>query len=160
MINYVKGDATSPTIDGVKFLPHIVNTLGGWGKGYVLALSKKWKEPEKYYRHWHKNNENIVSGDKEFLLGNNQYVSLPNDFVVVNMIAQEGYSKPNSPAIRYEALTECFDKLSKEVLIHNGTVHMPRIGAGLACGKWDIIEQIILNTLVAKNISVTVYDLY
>ena len=46
-INYIKGDATNPQISGNKIIVHICNDIGGWGKGFVLAISNKWKEPEK-----------------------------------------------------------------------------------------------------------------
>jgi hypothetical protein len=39
------------------------------------------------------------------------------------------------------------------------SVHMPRIGCGLAGGKWEEIEPIIERTLVAKGMTVVVYDL-
>ncbi len=35
---------------------------------------------------------------------------------------------------------------------------MPRIGAGLTGGNWEIIEGIIREELSAKDTSVTVYD--
>jgi hypothetical protein len=35
---------------------------------------------------------------------------------------------------------------------------MPRIGCGLAGGKWELIEPIIVRTLVARGVPVTVYD--
>jgi hypothetical protein len=35
---------------------------------------------------------------------------------------------------------------------------MPRIGCGLAGGKWEMIEPIILRTLIANGIAVSVYD--
>jgi len=37
-------------------------------------------------------------------------------------------------------------------------VHMPRIGCGLAGGKWEKIEPIILSELIDKGINVFVYD--
>ena len=42
---------------------------------------------------------------------------------------------------------------------HKASVHMPRIGCGLAGGKWELIEQIIKEELITKEIAVTVYDL-
>lgn len=48
-INYLKGDATSPQARGIKIIAHICNDLGGWGKGFVMAISKRWAEPEKAY---------------------------------------------------------------------------------------------------------------
>jgi len=45
-IVYLKGDATQPQAKGVKIIVHCCNDLGGWGKGFVLALRKRWPEPE------------------------------------------------------------------------------------------------------------------
>src|ERR1044072_1671109 len=49
-ISYLKGDATSPQAKGVKLICHICNDLGGWGKGFALAISRRWDEPEEKYR--------------------------------------------------------------------------------------------------------------
>jgi len=42
-INYVKGDATNPASIGNKIIAHVCNDIGGWGKGFVMAISKRWK---------------------------------------------------------------------------------------------------------------------
>jgi hypothetical protein len=39
------------------------------------------------------------------------------------------------------------------------SVHMPRIGCGLAGGEWGRVESIVRDTLCAEGIEVTVYDL-
>ena len=52
-IRYLKGDATCPQAKGVKLICHVCNDLGGWGKGFVLALSRRWDRPEAEYRAWH-----------------------------------------------------------------------------------------------------------
>ena len=36
-IVYVRGDATVPSVKGVKVIAHVCNDIGGWGKGFVLA---------------------------------------------------------------------------------------------------------------------------
>ncbi|GGJ45802.1 hypothetical protein GCM10010121_066360 [Streptomyces brasiliensis] len=41
-IKYVRGDATVPSGKGVKAIAHVCNDVGGWGKGFVLALSRRW----------------------------------------------------------------------------------------------------------------------
>ena len=38
------------------------------------------------------------------------------------------------------------------------SVHMPRIGTGLAGGKWELIEPLILEKLIAAGVKVYVYD--
>jgi hypothetical protein len=50
LLKYVIGDATSPQGTGNKIIVHICNDIGGWGLGFVLALSKRWKAPEIQYR--------------------------------------------------------------------------------------------------------------
>ncbi|GAB5527155.1 MAG: hypothetical protein Roseis2KO_50270 [Roseivirga sp.] len=38
------------------------------------------------------------------------------------------------------------------------SVHMPRIGCGLAGGKWEKIEPLIEKTLITNQINTFVYD--
>ena len=38
------------------------------------------------------------------------------------------------------------------------SVHMPRIGCGLAGGKWENIEPLILVQLSERDVEVWVYD--
>lgn len=151
-IQYVKGDASSPTCEGSKIISHICNDIGRWGKGFVMAISKRWKKPENEFKKWFKSGEN-------FNLGEIQLVQVEDDVWVCNMIGQHNivpYSK--GPPIRYEAVEECLGKLAQKALELNATVHMPRIGCGLAGGKWEEIEQIIVKTLLINNVGVYVYD--
>lgn len=152
-IQYVKGDATQPIVEGNKIICHICNDIGGWGRGFVLAISKKWKTPEIEYREWHKKGDN-------FLLGEIQLVAVESDIWVVNMIAQHKINSNSQgiPPIRYDALEKCLIKLSKQALQLNASVHMPRIGCGLAGGKWEEIGPLIINYLIKKEIKVFVYD--
>ena len=72
---FLKGDATSPNMEGIKIIAHICNDIGGWGKGFVLALSKRWQQPEKEYRKWFK--EGL-----KFHLGGVQFVQVRVDILV------------------------------------------------------------------------------
>jgi hypothetical protein len=51
-IMYINGDAACPQAKGVKIICHICNDIGGWGKGFVLAISRRWEQPEAEYRAW------------------------------------------------------------------------------------------------------------
>jgi O-acetyl-ADP-ribose deacetylase (regulator of RNase III) len=53
-LRIVKGDATAPQVEGNKIIAHVCNDLGRWGKGFVLALSRRWPEPEREYRRWYR----------------------------------------------------------------------------------------------------------
>lgn len=152
MIEYVVGDATNPLGKGNKIIAHICNDVGGWGKGFVLAISKKWKEPEQSYRQWYHSKDH-------FGLGKIKVVPVNNYMSVANMVAQKGIrTGSKGPPIRYEALEQCLELLAEEAKAQGASVHMPRIGCGLAGGKWELIEPLIEKTLISQGISVTVYD--
>jgi len=148
-IKYLIGDATNPTGNGIKIITHITNDLGFWGKGFVLALSKKWSQPEEEYR-------KLRLCDR--WLGNVQFIQVEPDIYVANMIAQHGIGPygSNQPPIRYEALRICLQKVNEFANVHNASIHMPRIGTGLAGGLWEFIEPIINDTM---SVDVYVYDL-
>lgn len=150
-IIYLKGDATAPLAEGNKIIVHVCNDIGGWGKGFVMALSKKWKDPEEAYRKWHK--------ESGLELGHIQLVQVETDLWVCNLVGQRDIRAKNGiPPIRYEAMQSGLAKLALEATKLEASIHMPRIGCGLAGGKWGNIEPLIQETLMAKKIPTTVYD--
>lgn len=149
IIHYRIGDATAPQAVGNKIICHICNDGGGWGAGFVLALSRKWKRPEAAYRQW-----------KDMALGEMKMVQVEPDTWVANLIGQHGIHKQGGvPPIRYEAVEEGLTKVAVEAVKLQASMHMPRIGCGLAGGTWDQIEPIIQRTLCARGVEVFVYDL-
>ena len=75
------------------------------------------------------------------------------------MIAQHETIRTNQTLIRYDALKTCLSKIASKAKLLNATVHMPRLGCGLAGGKWEEVEKIINETLIAENIQTYVYTL-
>jgi O-acetyl-ADP-ribose deacetylase (regulator of RNase III) len=152
-INYLKGDATNPKETGNKIIVHVCNDIGGWGKGFVLAISKRWPQPEKMYREWHKSR----SG---FKLGEVQFVQVNEEIFVANLIGQHKLNADENgkPPIRYDAILQGMFKISTYAKSIDASIHMPRIGCGLAGGTWDKVEPILLETLILKGIKVFVYD--
>jgi O-acetyl-ADP-ribose deacetylase (regulator of RNase III) len=174
-IKFIKGDATNPTDNKTKIIVHICNDVGGWGKGFVMAISKRWKLPELEYRNWHKSKEaeqtdtvqferlesrDKYSNEKKFELGNVQFVKVSNDIWIANMIAQRGIKADEDgiPPIRYSSVSECLERVRQFAKQRNASVHMPRIGCGLAGGQWSEIEEIVDHNLIAHEIETTVYD--
>jgi O-acetyl-ADP-ribose deacetylase (regulator of RNase III) len=154
MIHYLKGDATVPQAAGIKIIAHICNDIGGWGKGFVLAISKRWPEPEANYRKWHRER----SGN-DFALGAVQMIAVERYIYIANMVAQRGTKTgSNGVPIRYEAVEKCLETLGNKAKELNASIHMPRIGCGLAGGNWNKIEPIITATLLKQDIPVYVYD--
>jgi O-acetyl-ADP-ribose deacetylase (regulator of RNase III) len=154
-ITYRTGDATAPVGDGPKIICHVCNDAGRWGKGFVLAVSRRWSDPERRYRAWHAQGESAG-----FRLGAIQVVHVEAELSVANMIAQHG-TRPTdgSPPIRYDALRQCLERLADHAAPLNASVHMPRIGCGLAGGTWSEVEAIISGTLAVAEVPVHVYDL-
>jgi len=153
-LRIIKGDATSPQASGSKIIAHICNDLGGWGKGFVVAVSRRWPEPEREYRRWHRDR-----AGNDFGLGAVQLVSVRPDTWVANMIGQHGMKQGSAgPPIRYNAVERCLATLAGHAARLGASVHMPRIGCGLAGGKWELIEPIVARTLSEHGIAVTVYD--
>jgi O-acetyl-ADP-ribose deacetylase (regulator of RNase III) len=76
---------------------------------------------------------------------------------VATMVAQRGYGQSAAPRIRYAALKQCLELVSAYAREHDASVHMPRIGAGQAGGRWEIIRELIEETLTRRGIGVTVY---
>lgn len=153
-ITYVRGDATAPSVKGVKIVAHVCNDIGGWGKGFVLAVSRRWPEPEAAYRAWHRDR-----ASNDFALGAVQLVRVERYVRVANMIGQRGTRTGSKGApVRYEAIDTALTALAGHAADLGASVHMPRIGCGLAGGKWSRIEPLVTERLVARNIPVTVYD--
>ena len=59
-IMYQIGDATDPIGGGPRIIVHVCNDAGGWGKGFVIAVSRRWPEPERRYRAWHRGEEPVA----------------------------------------------------------------------------------------------------
>lgn len=154
-ITYLRGDATAPQGKGVRIVAHVCNDLGGWGKGFVLALSRRWAEPEAAYRRWHRER-----AGNDFGLGAVQLVQVESYLWVANMVGQRGVRTGRSTGVpvRYEAIDTALATLGGEARRLGASVHMPRIGCGLAGGRWERIEPLITARLTGRGVPVTVYD--
>ena len=119
-----------------------------------MALSKRWPEPESQYKAWY-----AESKLNDFKLGAVQFVQVEEDVWVANMIGQHGIRRTKQgPPIRYGAVEKCLGRLAKKAVELEASVHMPRIGCGLAGGKWEEIEPIITRQLCKRDVVAYVYD--
>ncbi|WP_344663116.1 Appr-1-p processing protein [Catenulispora subtropica] len=155
-IEHAMGDATRPQGSGPRLIAHVCNDAGGWGRGFVLALSKRWPEPEAAFRAWYRDR-----ADSGFALGAVQFVPVGEDIVVANMVGQHGYGPhpEDDPPVRYAAIASALAAVGEKARELSASVHMPRIGCGLAGGRWERIEPLIVEHLVRRDVPVTVYDL-
>ena len=154
-INYVAGDATNPGGTGPRIILHVCNDIGGWGAGFVLALSRKWSGPEESYRAWSRGEAGLP-----FSLGQVQFVEVEENLWVANLIGQRGVrGRGAGPPVRHDAIRQGLKRVAGYAQEKGASVHMPRIGCGLAGGKWEEVSPIVEDELVSRGIAVTVYDL-
>jgi O-acetyl-ADP-ribose deacetylase (regulator of RNase III) len=139
-IHYLTGDATAPIGNGNKLIAHVCNDVGAWGAGFVLAISKRWPQPQAEY----------LKSAHSLTLGEVSFIRVESGVWVANMIAQRGIrTLAGVPPIRYDALNLCLGKLAVKA--------RQLQGCGLAGGKWSSVEPLIREALLESE--VFVYDL-
>jgi O-acetyl-ADP-ribose deacetylase (regulator of RNase III) len=153
-ITYIRGDATDPVGEGNKIIVHVCNDRGHWGAGFTGAIDYRWFGPSIAYQHYR-----MVEIDEFMQLGSIQIVKVEPTIWVVNLIGQHGTGHSVVPPIRYEAVRKGIRRVARAAVKRNASVHMPRIGCGLAGGRWSVIEPIIQEELTNEGIDVFVYDL-
>lgn len=151
--HYLTGDATQLEGLGEKIIVHTCNDAEKWGKGFVLAVSARWSAPETAYRAAFKK-------DGKPALGNVQFIRVASDLTVANLIGQHGTVRRGTlPPIRYPAVAQGLARIAEYARELGASVHMPRIGCGLAGGVWTEIEPLIEQSLIKNSIRTFVYDL-
>lgn len=141
-LTYLIGNVTQP-LTSRALIAHVCNDVGAWGRGVVLAIGKAYPLAEMTYR-------SLTDKRK---LGTVQIVEISEDVLVANMIAQRDIvrmSRSTSP-IRYDSLRLCLEQVYVYAVDHALTVHLPRIGCGLAGGTWELVEPIILKCMTVDT---------
>ncbi len=154
-LTYVIGDGTQPQTEGPAVIVHVCNDVGGWGKGFVMALSRRWPEPERQYRAWYAERD-----QNDFALGAVQFAPVDDQLWVANLVGQHGLRRTKAgPPVRYDAIETGMDIVGDNATMLDASVHMPRIGCGLAGGDWNEIEPILHRRLIHRGVDTYVYDL-
>jgi|DEB0MinimDraft_4_1074332.scaffolds.fasta_scaffold123022_1 O-acetyl-ADP-ribose deacetylase (regulator of RNase III) len=118
---------------------HGCNCQCTMGSGIAAQLRKKW--PEIYEA------DNMTYDNDPAKLGTILPVVVKNKFgdalIVVNAYTQHYYGGDGGRYVNYAAVSECFRRLAEFPNFHQLSVGIPKIGAGLAGGDWNIIAEII-----------------
>ncbi len=153
-IKYLNGDATEPQAEGIKILAHLCNNLGFMGAG--IAKTIRIKYPLAYSRY--------VDHSKSYGLdlGFVQLILVQDGLYVANMVAQNGINDGkmgwHGDLVDYDGLSECLKTAFAFAKVHGATVHMPRIGCGLAGSEWGKIEPILIKIVRFYGVDCYVYD--
>jgi hypothetical protein len=165
LIQYVEGDLFGKVFDWPRtvILPHVVNSKGVWGAGFVVPLGRNIPVARDLYLEWAKGSPNI---QRPFELGQAQIVKYARDgkpdIFVANMLAQTlGGVRPLS----YTSLVACMEEVAlfarerTDVREHPTDIVAPAFGSALAGGRWDFIQELIKDAWLSRGIAVTIYYL-
>lgn len=142
------GSATSPRPSkgqGV-IIAQLNNNLGGWGKGFVLAVDQVSAAPRAAYQGLAKDHGKTKDSPSNIPLGTVQFVETQTGMFFSNMIAQDRYARDHDDgcAVNYKALRRCLLVTFHRAIRLGYAVHIPAgIGAGLAGGNQADIHKLI-----------------
>lgn len=157
-ITYVTGDlldigdaAAVPVI-----IAHVVSdATHAWGRfGAAATLSAAFPDAARAFRSW------TIADNDHLRLGSMHTVEQTlhgMEVTVASMVAQHGYGSNAGTRLRYDALARCLDELAAVAMRRNAHVHLPRIGAGQAGGRWSVVADLLHEHLVSRDIAVTVH---
>lgn len=133
MIEYRKGNLLDVK-EGI--IAHGCNARGVMGSGVALAVKEKYPEAYRVYRQYCEDEPNI--------LGHYMFVAVSPTLAIANLITQSSFGRdPNVRYVSYDAVDDAFKDLSQIAKNSNLTIHIPKIGAGLGNGDWNVISAII-----------------
>lgn len=151
----IEGDLLTNT-SGI--LVHGCNCQGVMGSGIAGLLRQKYHAVFELYAERHRR-QGLVLGDTQFihsvslsdplfregLLEASAYApELPEGLVVVNAMTQQNYGRDKDVVyVSYDAVRAAFARVRMLANRTGQKIRFPMLGAGLANGKWELVEQAI-----------------
>lgn len=123
---------------------HGCNAQGVMGSGVAKAIRDKWPDVYRQYRD--------IYEEQGLRLGETFPVTVTPSLCVWNSITQNLYGRTGGRFVSYDAIEVSFCNINQYLLENQDTlpreIHIPMIGAGLGGGNWEIIREIIEQTVV------------
>lgn len=155
-IQLLRGDATRPGGSGAQIIAHLVNDRArSWGPhGFAAALRAAFPEVATAYSEW-------ANDPQQRQLGGVHIAPAGTNKWVASLVAQSGYGDraEGQSRLRLAALERCLAQLARLAADLDASVHMPPIGTGQARTPWPYVRDLILEELVDRGRTVTVYVL-
>ena len=155
-IIYRKGDVLEAFKNGeVDIVIHQTNCQGVMGSGIAKQIKAQYPEAyEAYMEQYHDQGDRLFLGD---VSGANIYRGVFKFGTILNVNGQDKYANRSICNTNYASLAkgllacrEWFEKADK--------VAMPKIGAGLGGGDWNVIEAIINSAFNDRDVYVYTLD--
>lgn len=144
--------------NGPIVVAHVVNdSAHAWSRqGVAAALAAQYPQVARAFRAW------TIASPANLRLGGIHAIDQRDrdrTVTVVSMVAQQGYGPGAVTRLRYDALRDALTGVADLAESSGASVHVPRIGAGQAGGRWDLIENDLVAVLADRGIEVVVHTL-
>ena len=150
MIKLIQGNIFDTTLE---IICHGVNCRGGFGSGLAGQIAKRWPRVRQAYLYKF-NKEGWELGDMQLVFSTDKF-ELP---IIANIATQKNYGYDGNLYADYNAIRTGLKKVFDYAARCNLSIAMPKIGAGLAGGDWNVILKIIQKiSLSYPNVVVEIY---
>lgn len=156
-LEYRKGCLIEAFKNGdVDHIAHGVNCQGVMASGIAKQIKEEF--PRVFERYGHR--IGYYTGVNRHALGGSQIVHVGENKFVINLFIQEFYGRSGGRYVNYAAIVTSFTRMLNSFL-QNEIIGIPKIGAGLGGGDWDIISTLIEETMYLTEFKgkVVVYEL-
>lgn len=139
-LRYVLGDLFRSK---AHVIVHGCNAQGVMGSGVAKYVREYYPEAYQRYRHEYENS-GLKLGDFTIVVCRHKFYP-QDDVFIVNAITQDNYGRSGTRYVDYDAVRKVFKDLNwvAEQFPDTPEIALPRIGAGLGGGDWDVIAGII-----------------
>jgi O-acetyl-ADP-ribose deacetylase (regulator of RNase III) len=146
MVIYKKGDLFQAP---ETIIAHGCNCSGGFGSGIAGQMAKYHPKAKIAYLEKYKEEYSWNLGEVQFVFSNSK--------IIANCATQFAYFPRTICHADYTAIEMAMNEVKKYAKLSRLTIAMPKIGAGLAGGDWNIIRAILEK--VFDDYDVAVYEL-
>lgn len=152
-VKYVHGNVLSPRGEGRKIVCQLVNDKATrWGGGVARKTATEFPDAERSF------SKSMIKIPRDKRLGKVVFSNATDTITIASLIAQEGFGRSPIPRIRYNHLEKCMLEVAERALYDDASIHMPRIGTGSSGGDWGMVKEIVYNSMVREDLSITIYD--
>lgn len=154
------GEDTAPSAPTPVLIAHVVSdSARAWGRfGVASALRAVVPHAAEAFRNW------AVADEANLTLGQVHLVQVSTprsgrQVWVASLVAQHGFGPSTTPRLSYVALAEALQSVADAAARLGAEVRIPRLGAGQAGGRWDVVEATLERTLLTAGVRTTVYTM-
>lgn len=147
------GDVLRPVARGKHIVCQMVNDSSyRWGGGVAAQAARDYPAAQSAFEIW------MRALPRAERLGKAHFHEVQQSRTIASLVAQEGVGKSDAPRLRYAALSQALHAVAERAIETGASVHMPKLGTGAAGGSWPLIEELVVEEFIRRDIPVRVYE--